>query len=328
MTIKLVVDRLVAKNCIAPQSLNGNKAYRLTEQRRTQITAIEHQAETHLNGVVKRLFGESVENHYSYNEPFLLSICHIFSKLGEDSAYLITGEINKNQLVGMALIQSALEKVKVKYELIDIKILEKAVLLFFETVDPAYDELKWRIAQNYFVSKIIGMDSATDLISKEIFQKSTLYLDTNIIISALEPTHRNYYSYCLFAKACKQLGIKIKICQISLDELRGWIQHQRTLLINALDQIPKELSKEIRSLFYEIYLSKIEKGEQPEIEDLFKNFENPMEILKNGCAIELDDDKWFIDADKSNEIKKFAAVLQHRNFQLGKFPKKERKCNS
>jgi hypothetical protein len=54
--------------------------------------------------------------------------------------------------------------------------------------DPDFDAVKWTLAQNCYVAKAIGLDPTGFILSKDVFGNSVLYLDTNVLMEAMEPT--------------------------------------------------------------------------------------------------------------------------------------------
>ncbi len=148
--------------------------------------------------------------------------------------------------------------------------------------------------------------------SEEVFGHAVFYLDTNIVIEALEPKHRYHKSFLAFNKACKQMGIKLKVLQISLDELRNWLAYQRQLMEKVIDQIPDETASAVSSIFYEIYCEKKRAGEAVSVDEFFTSFDSPMDDLKGLFEVQLEDDIWFDEAKSKPETIKFAETLRSK----------------
>jgi hypothetical protein len=247
------LKRLVENKRIMPKQKRNLELYELSDEAKRDITDLRRQAEIHFSSVVNRLFKNAKEGSSVYITPFLEFLCIIFSLLGEESVLLIKGDIKGDEFLSFPSILPALKKIKKEFRSIDHTLFEYAVISFFRDSEPEYNAIKWNMAQNYYITKALGLDPSGVLLSKEVFEHAVFYLDTNIIIEALEPKHRYHGSFLTFNKACKQLGIKLKICQISLNELRIWLIHQRELIEKVIDQIPDKTAPEVRSVFYEIY---------------------------------------------------------------------------
>lgn len=314
------LDRLVQRRRVRVERQGNQDLYQLSNSVRQETRRLRDQAETQIKTVVSRLFSNATHDTRLYEEPFLKLLSLVFSSLGEECAKLIKGELPPEQISGIPLFTTAINQVKREFQHIDHGQLTRGVIEFFETTDPLYDAIKWHMSQNYYIAKAVGLDPSGDILSIEVFQKATFWLDTNTIIAALEPVHRHHGTFRVFARACKRLNIQIQVCQISLDELERWLDWEQKLISNTIDQIPKELSTKIQSLFYERYCELVEQGKRADLSDLFESFKSPMSDLKSlcECEIELVDDPWFRKERDSGETKEFAAALRERSSEIGR----------
>ena len=306
------LKRLVREQRIIPQSTGKRILYRLSEKTNQELGEIQRRAEVCFSSVVNRLFKNAKEGPSVYNSPFLKFLCIIFSKLGEECVRVIKGDIKEDDFLSFPFVSSVLEEVEKGFNSIDHSLFRKAVTSFFQDSDPEYDAIKWNMAQSYYIAKALGLDPSGVLLSTEVFGHAVFYLDTNIIIEALEPKDRYHKSFLAFNKACKQLGIILKVCQISLDELRNWLAYQRHLIEKVTEQIPPETASKMRSIFYEIYCEKKMSDEAVNIDELFTSFSSPMDDLKALFEVQLEDDIWFDEAKNKTETIKFAEDLRSK----------------
>lgn len=306
------IQRLVRKQRTVSKPKGDLKLYRLSEQAGREIGEIQRQAEVRFSSVVNRLFKNAKEGPSVYNSPFLKVLCIIFSKLGEECVRIIKGDIKEDDFLSFPFVSSALGEVEKGCNSIDHSLFRKAVTSFFQDSDPEYDAIKWNMAQSYYIAKALGLDPSGLLLSKEVFGHAIFYLDTNIIIEALEPKHRHHKSFLAFNKACRQLGITLKVCQISLNELQTWLTYQRGLMEKVTDQIPAETASKMRSIFYEIYCEKKMSGEAVNIDELFTSFHSPMDNLKDSFEVQLEDDIWFDEATNKLETTRFTQTLRSK----------------
>lgn len=316
------LQRLVRKQRAAPEPRGKRKLYRLSEDARRELGEIQRRAEVCFSSVVNRLFKNAKEGPSVYNSPFLKFLCIIFSKLGEECVRVIKGDIKKDDFLSFPFVSSALEEVEKGFNSIDHSLFRKAVTSFFQDSDPEYDAIKWNMAQSYYIAKALGLDPSGVLLSTEVFGHAVFYLDTNIIIEALEPKDRYHKSFLAFNKACKQLGIILKVCQISLDELLNWLTYQRHLIEKVTEQIPSETASKMRSIFYEIYCEKKMSDEAVNIDELFTSFSSPMDDLKALFEVQLEDDIWFDEAKNKTETIKFAEDLRSKYSVMRGRPKR------
>ena len=302
--------RLVGKQRIVPQQEGKLELYRLSEKASHELGETQHRTEISFNSIVDRLFKNAKEGASAFRAPFLKVLCIIFSQLAEEYVRVIKGDIKGDEFLSFPFVSSTLKEVKKEFDSIDGSLFESAALSFFRDSDPEYDAIKWNMAQNYYIAKALGLDPSGVILSKEVFGEAVFYLDTNVIVSALEPKHKHHKGFLAFNRACKQLGITLKVCQISLDELQNWLVHQRQLMEKVIDQIPDETSSQVSSIFYEIYSEKERAGEAVSVDEFFTSFDSPMEHLKGLFEVELVDDTWFDEAKSKPETIKFAETLR------------------
>lgn len=318
------LKRLVRTQRIMPDSDGSHKSYRLSEEARRELGDIQRQAEARFGSVVSRLFRNAREGPSTYKTPFLEFLCIIFSRFGEECVRVIRGDIKEDDFLSFRFVSLALEKMERDFDSIDSLLFRNAVVSFFQDSDPDYNAIKWNMAQSYYIAKALGLDASGNLLSKEVFGHAVFYLDTNIIISALEPKHKHHKGFLAFDKACKQLGISLRVCQISLNELRMWLAYQRDLMEKVVDQIPGETAPKVGSIFYKAYHDKKTSGEVVNIDELFSGFGSPMDDLKSLFKVQLEDDSWFDDTLAREETADFAQNLK-RNYNAMSRGRRKRK---
>lgn len=304
------LDRLIKnKRVIIIEELD-QKRYKLSEQALNELWAIQRSTEECLEGIVGKLFKNATEGPLTYVTPFFECLCIIFSRLGETYVRIIKGEIGLDSLLREASILNALREIMKKYPSINHDLFEYALLSFFQDSDPDYNAIKWNMAQNYYVAKALGLDPSGYLLSKEAFGNSIFYIDTNIIIHALEPKAQHHESFKALSKACKQLQIELKVCQISLNQLKGVIEFHREILPKVENQIPDEIIPKVRGIFFTLYREQKSLTGTVNLDKVFASFNNPMQMLSQSYGVQLIDDLWFIDSESKPEIEKLAQSIQ------------------
>jgi len=166
------------------------------------------------------------------------------------------------------------------------------------------------MAQNYYIIKALGLDPSGFLLSKEVFCNAEFYLDTNVLIHALESKARHHKSFLALGKACEQLNINLKVCQISLNELDNVIVYNREILPKVVKQIPNETAPKVRGVFYQIYREQFESIGKVDFEELFYSFENPFDSLDKNYGVILIDDVWFNTAENHPETQELLQNIQ------------------
>ncbi len=291
--IEKALGRLVADRRL---EVAGSK-YRLAEQVRTELWEWQRSTEHRFARVVSRLFVNAAIDSPRYAVPFLHCLCIIFSGLGETYVRLIKGEAGPSDLLHLPLVLRALRETKARYPFVDSDTFDAAITPFFRDADPDYDAIKWNLAQNYYIAKALGLDPGGYLLSREVFGNAVFYLDTNVVINALEPIARHHASFKALSAACKKLGIELRVCHVSLTELKGVVESQRDLLEKVTSRIPEATGPKVRGLFYELYRERRKQGGEVNLDELFAAFRSPLPTLSDAFGVDLVDDKWFVGAE-------------------------------
>ncbi|MFX0139268.1 MAG: PIN domain-containing protein [Candidatus Hodarchaeota archaeon] len=294
-------ERLVQKGRLIEKDTDGIKRYYLSEEVKEELWNIQKLAEIHFNKVIEKLFKNLDDNISLFNTPFLEILCNIFSNLSEMYVLLLQGELDSSDLLNSINIHEIVANIVKRYPQTEFRVLLYAVIKFFKEKDPDFDALKWNIAQNYYVSKALGLDQSGKLLSKEIFGNSIFYLDTNVIINAIEPKARHHKSFKVLSNALQKLNIDLRVCQISLDELSYVVENRIEIIQKVADQIPQATVHKVRGIFYQLYLDKLFSGEEIDFSTLFDSFKDPMESLSENYGIKLIDEHWFVKEEHSTE---------------------------
>lgn len=305
------LTRLVGQNRITIMGEDPyQKRYRLSEQTLKELWEVQRTIESRFSKVVAKLFKNVEEGPLAYAAPFLDCLCFIFSQLGETYVRLLKGDLGPDEFLGQPIVSSALKETIAKYRSINKSFFETAIFSFLRDSDPDSDAIKWNMAQNYYVSKAIGLDPSGYLLSKEVFGNSVFYLDTNVLIAALEPKARHHGSFKALSRACQQIQINLNVCQISLDELRRVVERHREILPKVLNQIPEDTAPKVRGVFFELYRDQLTSKGSVNWEEIFASFDNPMEVLGKSYEIELVDDPWFLKAEHQPETGKLSNAMR------------------
>lgn len=304
------LDRLIKDNRVISSGERDLSKYKLSDQTKKELTQLHKTTEQRFLRIVDKLFKNAQEGSSVYTTPFLDCICIIFSRLGESYVRLLKGEIDPDELVNLPSINNAFRKIESEYSNINQTYFKEKIISFFQDSDPDYDAIKWNMAQNYYIVHALGLDISGRLLSKEIFGNALFYLDTNVLLHALEPKARHHGSFKALSDACRKLQIETKVCQISLDELRKSVAYHREIIKKVANQIPEETAPKVRGIFYKLYHEKQQSTESVNLDELFINFENPMNDLSKLYNIERIDDVWFTKAETQKETEKLSERIR------------------
>ena len=307
--IQAGLNRLAQEGRVIPDDKDPCR-YKVNDRVRAEVWALQNRCEQRLAVVVGRLFRGALPGAHIYAKPFMDCLCLVFSRLGEAYVRQIKHEISADELLNQPHVSWAFKKVKTSYPFVDEKHFQSAVFTFFREEHPEYSALKWNLGQNYFVAKCLGLDPGGRLLSREVFGDADIYLDTNVIIAAIEPGAKHHPSFEVLANACAELNIHVHACQISIDELRKVVSFEREALAKVIDKIPDSTAPKVRGILFPVYYQEIMSGRKANIDGIFEYFSEPSTMLKTFYNVKVTDDKWFIDNLAAPEVQQFSEEIK------------------
>jgi len=286
-------------------------SYRLSEQTRAKIGELESLAADRLNKVVEKLFCNAKEGTAVYSNIFLSFLASIFTKLADESVQVLVGNAAAEEPFS-GCFSSALSAVEPDLIKLDFELFKEAVASFFRDRDPDYDALKWNMTQNYYIRKVLGLDPSGSLLTSQLFSGGIFYLDTNVVIDALGARQDHHLAFKAVHKACENLGIRMRVTQITLTEMQRLVEHNRDLLSSVIEQIPKDTAKKIRSGIFEIRYDETKQGEGFDLDGVFKCYDSPGEKLLNNFGVQVDSASWLNENADCPETTKFCEIVQDK----------------
>jgi len=289
-----------------------NKAYTLNVKTKEELEKVAIDATERFTKVCERLFREAGAGWSAYSEPFFKFLCLVFSRLAGDNYRMVRNELPSHELASTHAYTSALKAVRSDLKNLDTDLFDKSAEKFFRHTDPDYALIKWNMAQNYYVLRMIGLGNRLSMLTEEAFEKAEFYMDTNVVISALDPHETYHKAFISLCKVCNKKGIKVKVFRETIDELERVIVSSRENLFKVIEQIPEETKYKISSNFYEIYIEKTSGGEEVDMDQIFHTFESADEKLRDNFNISLEEDEWFNQVRSSESIQEYANTLADR----------------
>ena len=266
-------------------------SFRLAEPVAAELWTIQKASEQRIELVLRKLFETCPRGWKAYESSFTSCIATIFAELGETYARLLSGGVSKDEMLASPNISSAISKAILGDPSVDEGSLRNGVLHFFQDEDPEFGQLKFNLAQNYYIAKALGLDPNGTLLSREMLEGAEFYMDTNVLVTALAPHENNHTNFLALSRACLKLGVTLKFCQISLDELRNVVANQAQMIRRIDGRVSEECGQRIRDVFYVVYSHAKSAG--GDIDSAFESFYNPVPILSSYAA-ERVDSEWFV----------------------------------
>ncbi len=272
-------------------------------------------AERDLQRVAESLFSRRAGR---YREALLQALSYIFASIGADSVRLLRNEAQPQEVIDGSSLEDCVSSACAESDDVDRTVLRDGVQLFLEDQhDPAYLDLKWRMAQNYFIAKVLGADPEGRFLNRQMFEGADLFLDTNILVGLLEPRDpmNSQIRAVIEANENLNLGMRLKIIEPTLNELSTWVEYQRWLLERTLDKVPGELVKRVSSLFVQIAAQMKQDRGSYNLDDVLASFSQPEETLRQfGVVVDEEYQTW-LENDQATE--NFANRLRVRTERRG-----------
>jgi len=307
------LERLVTGGVVTLGGSRGRATFRLSENGLAELREAQSKAEGLFQAVVRRVFANAAEGPEVYAVAFLDALCRIFSRLAETYVRLLKGDVSRAEFLSEPAILRAVRGTGGRHRGMDQPTFEAGVLRFFREADPDYDAMKWNMAQNYYVARTLGLDATGHLLSKEVFGEATLYLDTNVVVDALEERARHHSGFRALSRACESLQIELNVCQISLDELGRVVDYNRELIPRVVRQIPEATAPRVGSIFFQLYRERSQANGRVDLDELFSRFVSARKALENEYGVGLVDDRWFYEAREEGATRNLAAAIKRES---------------
>lgn len=292
--VRRALTRLAQAQRVEGQGENlEGRTYQLLPRARGDLETTTRSAQSEFDRIVRELFRTAQGGPSRYGSAFLECLQLLFRHVADTYVRLITGDIREGEIFEQTALREALQTVAEHHPELEAAALERALHTFLRESVPAYDTIKWNMTQNQYLLKALGLAEESLLLSREVFNNAVLYLDTNVVIHTLEPRARYHRNMLALSRACRHLNIELRVCQISLDELKGVVAYNRDLIEKVKDQIPEDLESRVGSLFYQAYREAKAQDPNTTGATVFANFDSPVSTLDQTNEVALIDDNWF-----------------------------------
>lgn len=297
--VEETLQRLCEEGRVHRGQGSGANNYYLDSETREEIESQHQTAESRQRKIVEELLDYTEESPEDYTSPFITVLSRIFAELGEESVRLLQGDSTYSAEVDSKSVKRYCDKAA-EVNGIDADTLWQTVEDFFDSDDPNCNALKWQLAQSFFISKSIGLNHGGSVIGGDTFENAVFYIDTNIAIPALEPADHLHYSFQIIIDACQRISAQIKICKMTIDELKDLMNYKFGQIRKAIDSVGDQTFEETHSIFSKIYRSRKRNGQYDGVKSLFENFDEPQNRLLNKYGIDTAMESWFTNDRQDN----------------------------
>ena len=317
------IKRLFDNNRI--ENTNSDRAYRLTDISKSEFENIQVTSEKSFNRIINKLFHNAPENRENYIDPFWFSMSYIFSNIGEYSAKLVEGKVDKETVL-KPILQNCITELEVNFKINNQYFIKRLEYFFEETKEPLYNEFRWVLAQNYFITSSLGINPDSETFSKELFQDITLYLDTNVILPLLSEHDKHNNNVISFIEAANKLGVNFCVCQITFSEIEGWVNDEADRINIASHQIPSETKSKVGSCIYQKLQEKLRENQVSTTEERqellnqviqeYMNYKEVIEKLIPQNKLEYIDNNWFETVENHKDFENTITVVKEKYLEV------------
>ncbi len=322
--VRVGLKSLMQSGRVEEIKVRGKSRYALSKKVRDEVHHALDESERRNRDVINSLFATAPGGPEHYEKAFLRLLCIVFSELSETYVQVITRGQSPMDLVGHSFLSSSIDKV-LEYERVpSAEAFRYGANRFFRESSPNFDQLKWNMTQNFYIMKALGIDSASDLLSADIFRGASLYCDTNVLIPGLMPSNRHHNSFQELAKACEAIGMQLKVTHNTVEELNAVINHHASLIRQVGNNIPNEMQLQIRDFLFGAYIA--EKADSPDLslDEFVIRFQKPVQTLRDSFGLIEEDDEWFDVLTEDQATKRIAEDLIRQHVKMRGRPKAEK----
>ncbi len=284
------VIRLAEARRIATTEGPDGPRYSLTRKTQREFENLGRECEKRAARVVTRLFANRARDPQQLVVPFFDLLGRVFSKLSETYIRVLKHDVPTERFLQAGEVAEAVAAVESMYAIDRSVGLGRAAMDFFQSQDPDAVAIKWNIAQSYYISLALGLDPAGDLLTKELFGASTLFLDTNVVIHGVEPTAHHHKTFHTLVQACANLDIRLSVWIETLRELDRVVTFQVEQVLRVAPHIPRETAPKVRGIFFQLYREALKRSgmlDADGVRALFANFVDARRILEDEYSVDL-----------------------------------------
>ena len=238
--VQTQLEGLVQERVIEEIVVRKKKRWKVTEAGKAKLSKVRSNADSRIDDAVNTIFA-GCEPIAGYREALLECLSTIFGRIADRYiAESISDEKNRSNFLPPNLEEVA-TKVLSTIPGVNYGDFLLGLRKFFLVEHPDADWLKWTYCKNYYALRIVGLGDVSNALSKEAFAGLTVYLDTNVILSALDKRNESHSVVTHVLDKLHALGCEIEVLEITAKELSELAIRLSETVGAALSQIPDEL---------------------------------------------------------------------------------------
>ncbi len=303
---KASLSRLEQAGLVRSAIIKRKHHWFLTQDGKAKIQEKEMHCARMREDVVAVLFGADTDGSGA-STPFFEALGLIFDDIAV--GYIEAMFSERPSPVAPSIIDVAVTGVAARHP-VDRSTLTSAIQRFFRESTPEFDWIKWTYCKNYYSVRALGLGAGTDVLSATLFSGSTFFLDTNVVICALDSTSERHLSAKQVLQCLSRINCQVKVLQITLVELRELAERLRDNLGEVLRQIPDGLLPKVRGFVARAEARHRKDELEPTPEQLLNQIGRAETLIIGKLNASIAADDWFDTQYESQEIVTLAESLR------------------
>ena len=304
------LEGLVQENLIEERIVRKKKRWKVTEAGKIKLSEVSTGADSRIDDVVNIIFA-GCEPIAKYREALLECLSTIFGRIaGRYINESISGDRTRTNLLP-ANIEEVATNVLSAYPKVSYEDFFPGLRKFFLFEHPDADWIKWTFCKNYYALKIVGLGDISNALSKEAFTGLTVYLDTNVILSALDKRDESHSVVTHVVEKLRSLECEIEVLDVTARELSELASRLSKTVEDALNQIPDELLPRTKGLAASVELLYRQDRSNPSPEAVLSELTNAGRIVNERLDLPIAKNSSF-DVDSASEaVQSLASTLKN-----------------
>jgi uncharacterized protein YbcI len=222
----------------------------------------------------------------------LLVIAEVMERFGRQYAYQVAGRadgpisVDRRDFVGIC--KGVLARNNIAG--VSPERMADAVAELFASREPHIALFVFSLTQNYFYMRLLGIAGGLAQLNQNRFEGAEFYLDTNIAIACLLQESRHHRSMIELQEVAQHMKVSLHISELTLEELKGVVDHHRSALAKTYDFVPDELVASTRNAFLRSYRERKLRDKDLTPERFLATFSDARQALDSGWHVTVMDE--------------------------------------
>lgn len=306
---KASLERMKNDDLVDNLSIKKKVHWVITEKGKKYILENEKQSIYKLNRVVNDLFSNQPDE-LKYYDCFVDCLCRIFDRLAQEYIEITFSHDRNIKIMTPQAVEPMIIQSLELYQNVNGEFFRAGIQQFFKESNPDYNTIKWTFCKNHYLVRAIGLGPQSDILSSRIFENSLFYLDTNIIIPALDSNSIHHKAVNQIIDSLRKINCKIYILSITINELNELIEKQSENLEDILSQIPNGLIKHVSGIAARAESKHRANFKNPTVKEVLIKYEDVENYIKEELDIDTVNDYWFETERNNKKIRNLAETLK------------------